>query len=260
MVDDYLHRIGVDGPVTPTPDSLARLMGAHLATVPFENLDIHLGVPIVLDVERLVAKIVGRRRGGFCYELNGAFSWLLEQLGFSVRGLEARVLTPDGPGIHFDHLCLEVQLDHPWLVDVGFGAAFAAPLRLDLPDVVQHDPAGDFRIIDAGDGWYDLVQNDAPQYRFSRQPHALADFADGCVYHQTSPESHFTQGTICTLPVDGGRTTLSGSMLIRTSATGERSETRIDPYQLGPVLAEHFGVVLSSADLVRLSTDNRSVI
>lgn len=256
----YLRRIGLDEPPEVTPAGLAGLMSAHLAAVPFENLDIHMGVPIELDVDAIVAKLVERGRGGFCYELNGAFAELLGWLGFSVSLLEARVHTPDGPGIPFDHLCLEVDVGDgggPWLVDVGFGSAFAEPLHLDVGPVEQRDPAGVFQVVDAGDGWEgwcDLVQDGAPQYRFSRQPCDLQDFAGGCLHHQTSPDSHFTQKTVCTLPVAGGRITLSATTLIVTSADGRRTTSELTPTEIGPLLADQFGIHLTAKQVATLAS------
>ncbi len=87
----YLARIGVRGPLVLDAAALRGLHQAHLATVPFENLSIHLGEPISLNEADLIGKIVTRRRGGFCYELNGAFACLLERLGAQVRRVSARV-------------------------------------------------------------------------------------------------------------------------------------------------------------------------
>jgi arylamine N-acetyltransferase len=131
--DAYLDRIGFDNQRPPVPDAatLRALHRAHLLTVPFENLDIHLGRPIVLDLAALERKLVGERRGGFCYELNGTFAALLRQLGYEVWLLEARVRTSEGQGFGppFDHLLLRVRCqDGPeeWLADVGFGGAAPA--------------------------------------------------------------------------------------------------------------------------------------
>src|ERR1700712_2686623 len=126
----YLERIGTSWPTALTPEALATLMQAHLATVPFENLSIHLGEPVDLDEHALMDKLVSRRRGGFCYELNGGFAALLRHLGFEVTRLAARVHTPAGLGPPFDHLTLRVDLDEPWLVDVGFGKFVASPVPL----------------------------------------------------------------------------------------------------------------------------------
>lgn len=118
----YLARIGARRPATPDADSLRDLHERHLNTVPFENVSIHLGERIGLDEKALFDKIVQRRRGGFCYELNGAFSGLLSALGFNVSLLSVKVFGDEGRlGPPFDHLALRVDLDEPWLVDVGFG-------------------------------------------------------------------------------------------------------------------------------------------
>ncbi len=112
-------------------DALRRLHVAHLRTVPFENLDIHRGVPIVLEQDRILKKLVTDRRGGFCYELNSGFAWLLSELGYRVTLLSAEVARPEGGfGIPFDHMALLVEADGGlWLADVGFGDSFLYPLR-----------------------------------------------------------------------------------------------------------------------------------
>jgi arylamine N-acetyltransferase len=103
-----------------------------MLAVPFENLDISLGRKIICDESRFLHKIVNERRGGFCYEMNGAFAELLRALGFKVTLLSARVSGGDGSeGPEFDHLALRVDLDQPWLADVGFGDSFVEPLLLE---------------------------------------------------------------------------------------------------------------------------------
>src|SRR6185436_1278414 len=131
----YLERIGYGGPLDPTAETLRALQVAHLQTVPFENLSIHAGQPIVLDVDALFEKVVVRRRGGFCYELNGLFAALLRALGFAVDLLSAEVARADGTfSPDFDHMTLAVLagkgLAERWLVDVGFGDSFREPLLL----------------------------------------------------------------------------------------------------------------------------------
>jgi N-hydroxyarylamine O-acetyltransferase len=120
----YLERLGAGGDVTVHATTLTDLHERHLRAIPFENLSIHLGEPIVLDVDALVDKLTVRRRGGFCYELNGAFAALLATLGFDVALFEARVVM-GREGMPFDHLCLRVRVDGAeYLTDVGFGASF----------------------------------------------------------------------------------------------------------------------------------------
>ncbi|MEV2212545.1 arylamine N-acetyltransferase [Streptomyces sp. NPDC050997] len=152
QVDAYLRRIGVERPARPTVDALRELQLRHLQTVPFENLSVHLGEEIVLEEKRLLDKVVGARRGGFCYELNGAFGLLLAALGFEVRLLAARVYGDEGRlGIPYDHLALRVRTvdGGEWLADVGFGAHSHYPLAFEARDE-QEDPGGTFRIAEAG--------------------------------------------------------------------------------------------------------------
>ena len=128
----YLNRINYSGAVTPSAETLRQLQLHHLWAVPFENLSIHSAEPIILNDAALFDKIVVRRRGGFCYELNGLFAALLRQLGFEVQMLSASVANSEGEwGPEFDHMTLLVSLDERWLVDVGFGDSFVEPLRLE---------------------------------------------------------------------------------------------------------------------------------
>src|SRR5882762_2856663 len=118
----YLERINYHGALAPSAETLRDLQVAHLLTVPFENLSIHAGEPIVLEDEALFTKIVTSRRGGFCYEANGLFAALLRALGFEVAMLSAEVANAEGEfGPNFDHMTLMVTRADRWLVDVGFG-------------------------------------------------------------------------------------------------------------------------------------------
>src|SRR5215813_1329532 len=164
-IEAYLKRINYDGPVAPTPETLRALQVAHLLTVPFENLSIHSGEPIVLNEDALFAKIVEKKRGGFCYECNGMFAGLLRTLGFEVAMLGAGVARREGGfGPNFDHMALTVTLAERWLVDVGFGESFVEPLLLDSRDE-QVQGTSAFRIVD--DDEHLVVMRDwAPQYRF----------------------------------------------------------------------------------------------
>jgi N-hydroxyarylamine O-acetyltransferase len=252
----YLHRIGAERPAVLDAAALGVLHRAHQSTVPFENLSIHLGEPISLDEAGLLGKIVTRRRGGFCYELNGAFALLLESLGAQVIRAAARVYDGEGRlGPPFDHLALVVRLPDgsgPWLADVGFGAHSSYPLRYDGRQP-QDDPGGRFEVADAPGGDVDVTKDGAPQYRIEPRPRALADFAPTCWWQQTSPDSHFTRSTICSRLTGDGRISLSGRTLIRTS-DGTRTE-----HELGTdaeVLAayrEHFGIALDRVPAVAAS-------
>ena len=220
-VDRYLARIGAS-----RSDDVATLQARHLASVPFENLDIHLGVLIELNESALVSKVIERRRGGFCYELNGLFAMLLRGLGHHVDMLAARVHGDSGLGPPFDHMALVVSGHERLLVDVGFGQFTARPLRFDDRGD-QRDPSGCCRLVDTAVGDVDVLIDDAPQYRLELRPRRLDDFVPTCWWQQTSPDSHFTEGPVCSMPSGGGRVTLRGDRLIRTVGVA-RQETRLD--------------------------------
>jgi N-hydroxyarylamine O-acetyltransferase len=247
-VPAYLHRIGYTGSVTPTLETLRRIHRAHLETVPFENLDISLGRPIVLNEDAFVRKVVEENRGGFCYELNGALAALLREMGFRVTLLSARAPHKDGsPGPEFDHLTLRVDLDQPWLVDVGFGEGFLEPLPL-RAGIEQRQDQGTFRITQEGASLsVERQQHDGSwktEYLFTLMPRQLEDFADMCHYHQTSPESHFTQKRLCTRATPTGRVTLSDMRLI-TTENGNRLEVMLGSEdEWRQALKQHFGLVL----------------
>ncbi len=246
-VDAYLHRIGYHGSRVPTPSTLRDLHEAHLRAVPFENLDIALGRPIVLDPRSLVRKIVERRRGGYCYELNGLFALLLRELGFDVEMLSARAAKDGGGyGPDFDHMTLLVRLEEPWLADVGFGELFLRPLRPGVRED-QPDEGKAFRIADDRDGRILSMRVAAnawrSQYLFTLTPRRLEEFEPMNRWQQTSPESHFTRNTVCTRVTPEGRITLSGSRLIVTTDR-ERHERTLTDGERTATLRDAFGIEL----------------
>jgi len=244
-IDAYLDRIGAKRPPTVDGPALAELHERHLATVPFENLDIQLGVPIELDEDRLVAKVIGGR-GGFCYELNGAFAALLRALGAEVTLLSAGVYGPSGLGPPFDHMVLRVDLDQPWLADVGFGRHSIHPLRLSERGD-QADPGGTFRLVDAGGGDLDVLRDGTPQYRVEARARRLADYAPTCWWQQTWPSSHFRAGPVASLQTAGGQVTVAGRTLIRTVGA-ERTETALgSDAEVLAAYREHLGIELDRA-------------
>lgn len=249
---EYLKRISYSGSLEPTPETLRNLQVAHLLTVPFENLSIHSGEPIVLEVNSLFTKIVERRRGGFCYEANGLFASLLRALGFEVSMLAAGVAKSDGGfGPRFDHMTLLVTLSDRWLVDVGFGDSFLEPLLLDSrKEQVQGNRA--FRIVDDNDHLILMRRNQGgdwePQYRFTLQPYTFADYEEMCHFHQTSPDSHFTKGRICSRATEDGRVSLSEMRLITTTGPELLREERTlaDQEEYKRVLRDQFGIVMNA--------------
>jgi N-hydroxyarylamine O-acetyltransferase len=246
----YLERINYRGPTAPTADTLRALQQAHLLTVPFENLSIHNSEPIVLEENALFDKVVSRRRGGFCYELNGLFAALLRTLGFEVDMLSARVANATGEfGPDFDHMTLMVRLDQPWLVDVGFGDSFREPLLMDQTEAQAHENRS-YKILRENDRltlWQRENNEDwKAQYSFNLQPFSFRDYAEMCHYHQTSPQSHFTQKRVCTRATPEGRITLSELRLI-TTANGKRDEQVLtDEQEYANILRKQFGIVMTS--------------
>lgn len=244
----YLARIGYTGPVAPTLQVLRAIHRAHLLSVPFENLDISRGRKIAVDQDAFVRKIVEESRGGFCYEMNGALAALLQAIGFQVTLLSARVTRQDGTfGPEFDHLTLRVDLDQPWLADVGFGDSFVEPLRL-LPGIAQKDGGQIYRITEnanvlqlekweTGDTWKQM-------YRFTLQPRQLREFAGMCHYHQTSPESSFTRKRLCTRATPEGRITLSDMKLIITHDGNKVERVLSTEDEWRAALRQHFDILL----------------
>ncbi len=193
----------------------------HLLSIPFENLDICLGRPIILSQDAFYEKLIAHRRGGFCYELNGSFAGLLTSLGFKVRMLSARVTRKNGGFTpEFDHMTLLVTMKDRWLADVGFGESFTEPKRLDF-EGPQTDNGRIYRITRRARGrllsrWDREKNLWEPQYLFSLRPRSLGDFVRRCLYQQTSPNSHFKKGRVCTLLTRNGRVTLTDTKLIVT--------------------------------------------
>lgn len=227
----YLARLEYSGPLKPDAQTLQGLHRAHMLKVPFENLDIGLNRPIKLHEAALWDKIVVQKRGGFCYELNGLFAALLRELGFRVVYLNARVYNQAGElGIDFDHLALLVQSPHQsgrWLADVGFGDSFNAPLRFEEQGA-QVQGLRSYRLEKSSDGYTTWRKNyHGPWerlYFFDLQPRNYpSDYQSACLYHQTSPHSSFTRGSVISRATPEGRISLEDGRLILTE-NGRRSE------------------------------------
>jgi len=249
-VQAYLNRIEYRGPVGLNVATLRQLHFTHLLHVPFENLSIHAHEPIVLNDTALFEKIVTRRRGGFCYELNGLFAALLRELGFEVAMLSAQVANNRYEfSRDFDHMTLMVALNKgQWLADVGFGDSFIEPLPLAV-NTEHQQRENRYRLV--SDNQQRLVLERASknedwesQYRFSLQPYHYPDYAEMCAYHQTSPESHFTQQRICSRLTPRGRISLSDMRFIITE-NGLRTERPVkDEQEYAKMLRDRFGIVM----------------
>jgi N-hydroxyarylamine O-acetyltransferase len=210
----YLHRIHYQAPLQPDLATLRGLVAAHTASIPFENLDPLLGVPVVLEPERLERKLLHEQRGGYCFEQNGLLRQVLSAIGFEVTGLIARVLwgrdeeaiTPQS------HMLLRVELDDgSWLVDVGFGGqTLTGALKLEQ-DTVQASPHEPFRLIQSDGVWrmQSLVRDTwSTLYRFDLQPRYPVDYVVANHYSSTYPESHFLHSLVVARSVPGRRLNL----------------------------------------------------
>ena len=243
----YLARIGA-----AADDPLDVLMARHLETVPFENLSVHQRDRVPLEDPALVEKIVDRRRGGFCYELNGAFAWLLAALGWDVRYCSARVATDGGFSFPGDHMALVAGSST--LVDVGFGRFAVGPLDLDSRDE-QPDRAGVFTVRDAPDGELDVVWDGRTQYRLDPRPRSLADFVPMAWWHRTSPTSPFTHALLASRLTPTARVTLSGDLFIETPDDGERTEKKLSVDEQLATYRDVFGIVLDAVPAALCSPD-----
>ncbi|MBN6189242.1 arylamine N-acetyltransferase [Aneurinibacillus sp. BA2021] len=248
-VQTYLQRIAFPlsaSRIQPTMDCLAKLQEQHVLHVPFGNLDVIHQVPIILSLERLYEKIVLRRREGFCYELNGLFCWLLRELGFSAHLVAATVHTSEGGWtVEESHATIIVQLDQPYLVDVGFGDSARVPLPLTGEE--REDVSGVYRIIpQEKPDMYDLQKRMENGWvvtnHFSTRPKELIEFNAVCHYTQTSPASHFTGRRIVTQARKDGRVTLSDNEITVTK-NGEKTHYTLDEAEIREFLRSTFGIL-----------------
>ncbi|KAM9331613.1 arylamine N-acetyltransferase 2-like [Pholidichthys leucotaenia] len=265
-VKKYLSRIGWNSvPAEPSLEVLRSVHTSHLLSVPFEDLTVHSGGRVQLHLPLLYDKIVNRRRGGFCFENNGLFSWLLSKLGFQVTQLSGHVKNSftGRYGPPFDHLLLMVVVeDRRWLCDVGFGAdGFSAPLSLETSDP-QEQGHRVYRIRRDGDTHVVALQQEENGgaeadwrdiYKFTLEPRSLEDFTEMCQYHQSSPSSIFFCKSLCIILKPWGRLTYIGRRLTTTTfpaeGTGDvvkSTTTDLTDEEILGILEEKFGIVLDS--------------
>lgn len=216
FIIEYLNRIDYHDKIEVNVESLKALQRHHLASVPFENLDIMNKTSIQFDKDYLSEKIICQKRGGICYELNGLFAELLRCIGFDVSYLSAKVPCYDN---EFDHLFLLVKLEEEWLVDVGYGDGFFTPLQL-VEDIPQEDNKGIFRILRQSNE-YELWRNennaDSLEYTFTLMPRQLGDFYERCRFFEVDEESRFNKNRLCSLEKFDERISLTDSRLLYTN-------------------------------------------
>lgn len=261
----YLSRIRVPpAEVGLDLDTLTCLQRAHVTSVPFETFSINgdpvsgrAGGGVSLSLPRLYEKVVERGRGGFCFELNGAFGWLLDALGFEVTRLAARMV--GAIELPANHHPLLVTLDRPYLVDVGMGQPM---LRSPLPLTPSESPPAD----EAGVQWR-VVGSERPdaeyllQYRtdeswqdryvFDTTPRSLGYFAATCEYLQSAPESGFVGTPSVTMATADGSVKLTPETFSETRG-GETEERSVAADAYHDLLAETFGIVFPADETVGL--------
>lgn len=242
--NEYLKRFKASTEQEHYLQNLAELQSLHMQNIPFENLDVIRRTPIYLNLESIYDKVVIQHRGGYCYELNGLFHWLLNELGFDAKLISATVQKPDGTWSKADtHAAILVELDTLYLVDAGFGDSTISPIPLGGERHTDH--SGTYRVEQVDDVYYDLIrENDEKEkvlYRFSTEEKRLADFHEGCVFNQVSEDSPFTHDDLVTRATPDGRITLSGSQLTR-SENGKKEKTELSADEKKNVLKEEFGI------------------
>jgi N-hydroxyarylamine O-acetyltransferase len=239
MLGAYLERVGLGAPVEPTRKGLERIMAAHVAAIPFENLDVFLGRGSARGIEAIHAKLVGRRRGGWCYEQNGLFGWALGEMGFEVIPLAARVNRAEGePG---GHLALLVGIEGQSLrVDVGFGGSQAEPLLLE-PVETRHEPFA-VSLSRRGDWWrYSEDSGGKPFFYEFRAEQADAGLLSRWTrWQQTDPASSFVGNLVAQRRLGHEHLVLRGRVFSVLSAGGASHRVIADPDELVDTLRDRF--------------------
>ncbi len=225
----YLRRIGFEAEVRSSLETLAALLRCHVLTIPFENVDVQLGVPVTNDVGAAFEKIVGRGRGGWCYEQNGLFGWALSEIGFDVTRVAASVRRNEsnasGPA---NHLCLLVRLpDDPesvYLADVGFGGSMIEPIRLEAS---QHEqPPFRIGLRQLDDGHWQFGEDSAAgavSYDFLAEAGDESAMSEKCSQLQTDADSSFVLNLVAQQRLPDTHVVLRGRVLTINTASGKES-------------------------------------
>ena len=246
-LEPYLERIGIKLIQNPSPEFLAELQNRHLLSIPFEDLDIP-AKRIKLDLEKIYNKIIPTDRGGFCYELNGLFHWLVTSLGFKVDMLSARVYNDRNHeyGPEYDHMTLLVHLKKNYLVDVGFGDSFRQPIEMPIGEV--EDVSGIYKIFQTNKNIFELRTKSEngwqQQYSFSTEPKQFDDYKKMCDFQQDSPGSHFRTRMLCTIATETGRITLSNSSITITEGKTKNKTEFKSQDEFNILLKKYFGIEL----------------
>lgn len=258
----YFDRIGFQGSASADSDTLHRIVAAHGRSIPFENLDPLLGIPVGdLSAEALSDKLITRRRGGYCYEHNGLLGHALDELGYGVDRLAGRVVwmkQPDAPLPALTHNVLAVTVPGEagrFLVDVGFGGqTLSSPIRLQTGAVQQtrHEPYRLLELPTRHEPEYELAAQVRgqwqPLYRFTAAPQPRIDLEVGSWYVSTHPGGVFVVGLTAALVTDDARINLRGRNLAIHRHDGTEKIRFDTAAQVLDALTERFGINLSDLD------------
>jgi N-hydroxyarylamine O-acetyltransferase len=238
----YFDRIGFRGVARPDLETLRALHRAHLLAIPYENLDVQLGEPLTPDPSAAFEKIVRRRRGGWCYEMNGVFAAALDAIGFRVTRLAGGVMREVmGDAQAGNHLVLLVHLDQPWIADVGFGDGSLDPFPL-APAAIHAD-GFDFRLEMIEGGWWRFhnhAQGGARSYDFRLEPAPAELLEAKCQWLQTAPESVFVQNALAQRWRPDALLQLRGRTLRRVRPSGVEQHRIASADEYVAVLADEF--------------------
>ncbi len=247
-IDNYLKRINYLGSKDADEATLIKLHEQHVMNVPFENLDVYLGLLFDLNLENIYTKVVENYRGGFCYELNALFCQLLCNLGFKARIIAARIFDDqDNIGPAMDHMSIFIETDKQYLADVGYGDLFIRPLEIN--EGIQSDGRNYFKIEAINENEY-LLSMSSDQINFQRKytfclvKVKVEDFHSICFDKQTNPSSYFVKNAICTKPTDNGRMTIFNNKIIEKQGQDRIEKMISDESELKLELKTIFGIVI----------------
>jgi N-hydroxyarylamine O-acetyltransferase len=244
----YLERIDYNDVIDVRDDVLAKLHKKHVYQIPFENLDVYYKRAFDLSIEKIYRKIISDVRGGFCYELNLLFNWLLTEIGFSSRIIASRIFNEDGTlGPEFDHMSVYVKTEKEFLIDVGYGDLFVIPIE--IKSGVQFDGRNYFRIDKWNQREYSISMSAdgldySKRYAFNLDLVKAEDFATICLDKQTNPNSYFVKNVICTKPTHAGRVTIFNDKLVEKSSELRIEKTIQSDENLTGYLKDKFGIVI----------------
>lgn len=246
-IDAYMRRIGFVGPARPDIETLVRVHRAHLFSITYENLDVQLGRPVDLDIERIYRKIVEEGRGGWCYEMNGLLGWALREIGFGVTRSNGGVMRAErGDAAIGNHVVLLVRAeDSPdlWLADAGFGDGLAEPVPLSEGEI--HQLGFRYALEMLPDGFWRFHNHQysaATSFDFRAQAGDESLFNEKCGWLQNSPESGFVQNLVVQRVVASGYEVQRGRVAMRVTPQGVESRLLDTPEELVRRLDDVFGL------------------